>query len=149
MDSSAATDPYWVQFLPDFSMTDTWKVNGKEKDLQQLEVVVEPGQGSLKLIDPETRRDVELKAWISDGNVFQLFAVLTQIGFTAAGADNEELYLAVFRQNGAAWQTDTQLAAAGVTSDGRFSVRIIEVMVPRKRPSGPTGDCWAPLARAF
>jgi len=136
------TEPFWVQFLPEFSIYD-----GFEQDIStlrpsvsiptELEITARGARPTLQLLDPKGA-PVKLDAYSSDSNVFSLYAVLTTRVFDLTGRTDQEAFVGLFKRNAAGgWDAEDALkmtAWATTAPAGRpqqFVVRVIEVQEPK------------------
>jgi hypothetical protein len=141
-DVSDPTLPYWVQYLPDFSMSDTFRNVGG------LTPIVDVARKRLELRAAGTA--AHLTATHADARAFSLYAVLTQVAFDAASRANGEIYVATFKQedNGVGWVTDESLSGFAIAQNSaRARVRLIEVMAPLARPENGSRECWSGPAK--
>jgi hypothetical protein len=131
--TSEPSDPFWVQYLPPFSIFDG------EVSLDGVRARQISGRRFVLLSD--ANGPVALTPAPSDHNVFQLYGVLTRIVTDITGRSDQEQYLSLLEPIGTEWQSPT---AIDVGRDQHFRIRIIEVQRPKWRPAGAAAACAAP-----
>lgn len=130
---SKFTDPFWVQYLPEFSVYREI-IQGQETELKNfldLRVEVIANQNRIRLIKKENPRDsVVLKVSdVSSRNIFERYLILTREVFDATGQPDQEIYLGVMAPNpqtAGEWQTSDCLDLSG-SQEMKLRARIIEV----------------------
>jgi hypothetical protein len=119
------TEPYWVQYLPEFS-----HFAPADKKLSEAHLKFE-NQSPLQfsIIDRNGQRML-LSPTASLNGIFELYLVLTRRVFDVAGHPEQEVYLEVFHQDTGTklWTTSNPPA---LSSDTDLRARIIEV---QRRP---------------
>jgi hypothetical protein len=119
------TEPYWVQYLPEFS-----HFAPADKKLSEARLKFE-NQSPLQfsIIDRNGQRML-LSPTASLNGIFELYLVLTRRVFDVAGHPEQEVYLEVFHQDTGTklWTTSNPPA---LSSDTDLRARIIEV---QRRP---------------
>ncbi len=148
---SEPTDPFWVQFLPEFELFDGWS-NGS---ISSLRPIVDVDKKSLQLWDPKSSGPITLQPTEPAFKQFRLYAVLTKRIFDVTGSSDQELYLATYEQQGSSWATDTDLKGLGLSNSDRYRARIIEVQLQVMQgcstglpPAGSPSKLWISLFNA-
>jgi hypothetical protein len=112
---SEFTDPFWVQYLPEFSL---FNING---DFSNLQLKISPNSNSLQAeVVDSGNQNVKLEAGKTDPNgknLFELYMVLTREVFDATGRSDQEVYVGVLAQSGNIWQTADD---SGIFNDETF-----------------------------
>jgi hypothetical protein len=132
------TDPYWVQYLPEFSHFAP--ADMKLSDARLRLEKPSPGSVQVSIVD----RGGQKILLLPDKNlnhIFELYLVLTRRVFDVAGRPDQEVYLEVFHQIADnLWETN---GALPLSSDAGLRARIIEV---QRRPSQPPAPPLQPFA---
>lgn len=119
-DVSEPSDPYWVQILPPFSTFGNFQLSQltAQVDIAARRLTLQRN-GSAEMLVPT----------LSDANQFRLYAVLTKRVNDVTGRPDQEVYVAVFQQEGTAgfWRTNTDLNGLGLAPTDDFRVRVLEV----------------------
>lgn len=136
------TDPYWVQYLPEFS-----HFAPEDQKLAGARLAIDDAN-NLSILDPG-HLPVPLTPTPSTGNIFELYLVLTRRVFDATGRPEQEVYVQVFRPIGNnLWETkgkhdipppsaDQAQREARDTYIRGLRARVIEVQVRRQAPPPP------------
>lgn len=140
------TNPFWVQYLPEFFLTDLGAT--KFANLQLQPDPADPGK-KLSVVDRSTGKPVVLqpqKVDVDKGGkaVFELYLVLTRQVFDATGRQDAEEYLGIYFNQGsgsvqaiADW---TRLTPSGqapaIQASDKLMARIIEI---QRRADGTVG----------
>jgi|GEM_PF-2913707 hypothetical protein len=144
---SKFTDPFWVQYLPDFSVFREI-IDGRESEIKNfIDLRVEVlGDKKIRLFKKENPRvSVVLKpSNVGDKNIFERYLILTREVFDATGQADQEVYLGVMSpnpQSAGEWQTSDCLDLSGSNATTKLRARIIEVQRRNNgRPPFRTAD---------
>ena len=130
--TSDPTEPYWVQYLPEFSFYDSAagyvnrlkvRLASKTADSKFVAELVND-QGAPETLQPFKFKDAP--------NTHALYLVLTRLVYDVTGRPDQEVFFALCRQQGAQWLTDEPVADAGLSDASRTSIRarVVEVQIP-------------------
>lgn len=121
------TDPYWVQYLPEFS-----HFAPADKQLSDARLKLEQTNPlQLNIVD-RAGQTIPLSPTATLNGSFELYLVLTRRVFDVAGRPEQEVYLEVFHQDANnLWVTSKP---PSLSSDAGLRARIIEVQ--RRPPDG-------------
>lgn len=125
--ASEYTDPVWVQFLPDFSIFDQLS-----EEISELKLIVSDNESEVVLRNSSGNNAV-LKEFASDNHSFSLYLVLTKKVFDGTGRNDQEAYVALYKQDDKGiWKLDAQTPSlvTGQTTTQDYIARIIEVQTP-------------------
>jgi hypothetical protein len=135
---SEPSEPYWVQYLPDFSLY------GEPKGQSTEELHLEIGDTAASLtIANSSGAAVQLQPQAADRKQFFLCLVLTQAITDATGRGDQERYLGVYFQNGKQWQSAPVPPGTKVPPKETLRARVVEVQYV---PSCSSAWRWLDLA---
>jgi hypothetical protein len=134
------SEPFWVQYLPEFSLFDGFG------SLSGLKVHMTDGSHA-QLVDRDNLPQT-IQPFAADANAHFLYLLLTRKVFDVTGRPDQEVFVGVFKQNGDTW-TSADPALDHDTlqrvSDS-LRARVIEVQVPTasavSAPPARAADFW-------
>lgn len=140
---SPFTVPFWVQYLPEFSLF-TELVNSQDKNLKEFsDLRLERIQGQNKVRLTKLQKPGEavvIKASETSGNnIFERYLILTREVFDVTGHSDQEVYLGVLSPDPQAvgdWKTDDCLDISSLPDSVKLFARIIEIQ--RRTDGQPT-----------
>lgn len=143
------TDPFWVQYLPEFSVFR----EGQDKELNFDEILLQMNsQTSASVVSRKNAAQrIKVNTERSEptgSNVFQLYLVLTREVFDATGRADQEVYLGVLAQNPNSpenWTTADVLDVPANTQDVKLRARIVEVQ--RRKILNGQNDVTSPYLK--
>jgi hypothetical protein len=149
--ASPYTQPFWVQFLPDFSLVEVEPLT----EAATLTISYQPANRELKILDAQGQK-FPIHPRKTDSHVFSLFLVLTRTVFDVAGSSGEERFEGMFAQqdektwhwmSGPDHHNATGGAPQALPTDSEFRARILEVQRPSKASASVTSedDFWTML----
>lgn len=141
--TSEYTDPFWVQYLPEFSIFDVDRETMKPSELR-----VWIDDAGLQIKNKETSAVTLLKAYASVSGIFSLYLVLTQMVTDVTGQVDQEHYVGLYKPQADRWLPyDTDEAVTASAAGLRFRARIIEVQRPTDLPvcAATAGNLWEEL----
>jgi hypothetical protein len=141
--ASGFTDPYWVQFLPEFSVYDGLP------DLSGVRVRMIDGTNA-ELIGRNNVRQIP-RPTPTPGNSTLLYLLLTRRVFDIIGRPDQEVFVGILKQAGETWVGD-EPALIGDTLQrvgNSIRARIVEVQIPTGKaaqaPPAKAKDFWLKL----
>lgn len=131
---SKFTEPFWVQYLPEFSLfREITGVGENEiKDFSDLRLQPIPSQNKVRLVKRENPRDsVVIKPNdVGDKNIFERYLILTREVFDVTGRADQEVYLGIMSPNpqtAGEWQTSDCLNLTALPELTKLRARIVEI----------------------
>lgn len=122
---SEFTDPYWVQFLPEFTKFSDNDLDASSHALRITEIT--DARSDLQIVQKGTQKPVELKATPSSTyTAYQLYIFLTSQVFDVMGFAGQEVFvgLSTPKGDGKTWSINERLRKNQVD---RLRARIVEV----------------------
>jgi hypothetical protein len=140
--SSDFTEPYWVQFLPEFSNYDS---PVGSVPVTSLRVRLAPGTNIVaQLVNGAGKLEL-LKPFSIGTHALYLF--LTRQVFDITGRQDAEVFIAVCRQDNANWIPDEQPLTTPLSQGSPIRARVVEVQFPpgATPPSATATEFWKAL----
>lgn len=134
--NSVFTEPVWVQYLPEFFLTDLGAIK-----FENLRLNLKNGNLSVADATSGKTAGLEPQKAPSSNAVFELYLVLTRRVFDATGRHDEEEYLGLYYRQGDEWiraKSNEPRPDLGVSD--RLLARIIEVQRRVSNDSGFTQE---------
>jgi hypothetical protein len=140
--SSDFTEPYWVQYLPEFSFFDS-----SAKSVSMLQVRLAASGKEAALVDRQGGVDVLRPFAVGTGTHF-LYLVVTRQVFDITGRPDQEVFVGIFRQADTKWIADeTILDGVDTKLLGTIRARVVEIQVPSggSAPAAKALEFWTAL----